>query len=89
MTRNFENRGSRQTGMAYFVRRSRDGCAVIGLHPDHREAIIASGLALTEAEDLCVRKIDEMRGPAPPPSDDRGPDRIIRRRNARQLAFKF
>jgi hypothetical protein len=44
MTRNFENRGSRQTGMAYFVRRSRDGCAVIELHRDNREAIIASGL---------------------------------------------
>jgi hypothetical protein len=71
------------------VRRSQDGCAVIKLYPDDREEVVAGGLDLTDAENLCVRKIDEMRGAAPAGSDDRSPSRIVGRRKARQLAFKF
>jgi hypothetical protein len=62
---------------------------VIKLYPDDREEVIASGLDLTGAERLCVRKIDEMRGASPPPSNDPGPSRIAGRRKARKLAFKF
>jgi hypothetical protein len=71
------------------MRRSRDGCAVVKLYPDDREETVASGLDLTDAENLCVQKIDEMRGVASPPADDQGPSRIAGRRKARQLAFKF
>jgi len=82
-------RGTRPTGLAYFVRRSPDGCTVIKLHPDDREEVIASGLALTAAEDLCIRKIEELRGAVLPLSEAQAPDRITRRRKARQLAFEF
>lgn len=77
--------------MAYFVRRSRDGSAVIQLHLDDREEIIASGLALSDAEDLCVGKIEAMRAAAPPrPAiSEQDPQSLIGRRSARQLAFKF
>ena len=37
-------------GLAYFVRRSRDGCSVIKLYRDDREEIVASGLDLMDAE---------------------------------------
>jgi hypothetical protein len=71
------------------MRRSPDGSAVIELHPGDRERIIASGLPLTDAEDLCLRKIDELRGAIAASSDNPAPDRITRRRKTRQLAFKF
>jgi hypothetical protein len=77
--------------MAYFVRRCHDSCAVIQLHPDDREEIIASGLALSDAEYLCASKIEEMRAAAPPPpaTSEQDPQSPIGRRSARQLAFKF
>jgi hypothetical protein len=52
-------------GMAYFIRRSEDGCAVIALHPGDREEVIASGLPIGEAEDLCMGKIEALRQAAP------------------------
>jgi hypothetical protein len=42
--------------MAYFIRRSGDDCAVIALHPGDGEGVIASGLSIGDAEDLCVGK---------------------------------
>ena len=52
--------------MAYFIRRRGDDCSVIALHPDDREEIIASGLAIGAAEDLCVSKIEAMSSAAAP-----------------------
>ena len=83
------NRGAEPTGLAYFVRRPPDGCAVVELHPGDREQILASGLAIADAEDLCIRKIDEVRGAVLRRSEDPAPDRITRYRKARQLAFKL
>jgi hypothetical protein len=40
--------------VAYFVRRSDEGCAVIKLYPNNREEIVQSGLTLIEAEILCA-----------------------------------
>jgi hypothetical protein len=89
MTKCGKSAHSAWPGAAYFARRSRGGCAVIKLYPNEREEVVASGLELADAENLCVRKIDEVRGSVPPPSDNPGPNRIIGRRKARQLAFKF
>jgi hypothetical protein len=47
--------------MAYFLRRGVVECAVIALHPDDREEVIATGLAIGDAEDLCVSKIEALR----------------------------
>jgi hypothetical protein len=77
--------------MAYFIRRSGDDCAVIALHPDDREETIASGMAMGDAEDLCVSKIEAMGTagvpasltPAPAPRPRSG------KHGARQLAFRF
>jgi hypothetical protein len=88
MTRIF---GNRRKGVAYFVRRSREGCSVIELHTDDREEIVESGLALADAENLCARKIDDMRIAGAPDSLDLlepGPRQQMKRRT-RQLAFKF
>jgi hypothetical protein len=84
-----ENRGAGPTGLAYCVRRSPDGCVVVELHPGDREQILASGLAIADAEDPCIRKIDELRGAVLPLSEDPAPDRSTRRRKVRQLAFKL
>ena len=89
MSRRGKSRSSTRPDVAYFVRRCQDGCTVIELYPDDREEVVASGLDLTDAENLCVRKIDEMLSAALPPPDDPGPSRIVGRRNARQLMFKF
>jgi hypothetical protein len=32
--------------VAYFIRRSADGCSVIKLYPDNREEAVQSGLSL-------------------------------------------
>ena len=91
MTRALERRRPVRRGMAYFVRRSRDSGAVIQLHSDDREEIIASGLPRSDAEDLCASKIEEMREAAPPrpATSEQDPQPPIGRRSARQLAFKF
>ena len=36
--------------MAYFIRHAGDGCAVIALYPDDREEVIASRMAIADAE---------------------------------------
>jgi hypothetical protein len=60
--------------MAYFIRRCGDDCSVIALHPDDREEVIASGLTIGDAEDLCVNKIEALPSAAPAlPSIDAGP----------------
>jgi hypothetical protein len=60
MTRRGKSCRSTRPDVAYFVQRSRDGCAVIKLYPDDREEVVASGLDLTGAENLRVwKKIDE------------------------------
>jgi hypothetical protein len=52
--------------VAYFIRRSRDACAVVKLYPDDREEIVQDGLSLIEAEILCAMKIEDLpRPPAP------------------------
>jgi hypothetical protein len=94
MTRIVETRRSKRAAVAFFIRRSRDGCSVIELHPDDREQVVESGLALADAENLCGRKMDEMRRAAMPLSldlpHDPGPRPELKpRRGARQLAFKF
>ena len=78
-------KGSRSVrpGIAYFVRRSHDACAVIKLYPDDREEVIASGLDLTDAQNLCVQKIDEAREAAPLLCGNPGPNRIIALRKSR------
>lgn len=81
--------GQTRPGVAYFVRRDREGCAVIRLYPNDREEVVADSLDLTDAENLCVQKIDEVRGAVRPASDEPGPGRMPGRRKARQLAFKF
>jgi hypothetical protein len=84
---------SRGRGTAYFIRRGDDAdCAVIALHPDDREEIVASGLTMGDAEDLCAIKIEEKRVTGPAALFDPGPGLVAsikRRRRARQLAFTF
>jgi hypothetical protein len=65
MMRRGKSRISARPELAYFVRRSRDGCAVIKLYEGDREEVVARGLELTDAENLCEQKIDEMRGAVP------------------------
>jgi hypothetical protein len=52
--------------VAYFIRRSRDDCAVIKLYPDDREEIVQDSLSLLEAEILWHkdRRPAEARGAA-------------------------
>jgi hypothetical protein len=84
-----------RSGMAYFIRRRGDDCSVIALHPDDREEVIATGLPIGDAEDLCVSKIEAMRGtkPALPFADivtgpaPAAPPR--KKHGGRQLAFRF
>jgi len=52
MTRMAGSSTSRWRGMAYFICRSGDDCSVIRLHLGDREEVIASGLAIGNAEDL-------------------------------------
>jgi hypothetical protein len=57
-----------------------------------REEIIADGLAIGDAEDLCASKIEALRTTASMPmlELDRGRKPSIRlRRRVRQLAFRF
>ena len=65
---------------------------MIALHPDGREEVVACGLAIGEAEGLCVSKIDALRTDAAPPmlELDQGSQPPVRRRGrARQLTFPF
>jgi hypothetical protein len=59
--------------MAYFIRRSGGECTVIELHPDNREKVIASGMAIGEAEDLRASKIEAMRSTKSASPVDTGP----------------
>jgi hypothetical protein len=83
-------------GMAYFIRRKTDDCAVSQLHPDDREeafpregGVIASGLSIGDAEDLCVSKIDALRvtALASPAVATPAPPRRRGEHGARQLTF--
>ena len=56
---------SRPGGLAYFIRRRGDECAVVELQPADRERVIASGLAPGDAEDLCASRIEALRKAAP------------------------
>jgi hypothetical protein len=66
---------------------------VIALHHDDREEVIASGLAIGDAEDLCASKIEALRSVAPtlPLADARpapaAPNK--KKHGGRQLAFTF
>jgi hypothetical protein len=80
--------------VAYFIRRSRDDCAVIKLYPDDREEIVQDGLSLIEAEILCVAKIEDLPRPLASPACSGDPNLHTRtrpkpRRDTRQLALKF
>jgi hypothetical protein len=78
--------------VAYFIRRSGNGCAVIELHPDDREEVVQGGLTLIEAEILCAMRIADLPKSAPPQIGDELPalrQRVKPRRDARQLALKF
>ena len=76
--------------VAYFIRRSGSGCAVIKLYPDDCEEVVQDGLSLIEAEILCATKIADIPRPAARPSADAKPPIAEPRRiDARQLAFKF
>jgi hypothetical protein len=84
----------KRSGIAYFIRRSGDECAVIALHPDDREETIASGLPGADAEDLCVSKIDQMRPTRATPSvggcgPQPQPPQRMKKHGGRQLLFKF
>jgi hypothetical protein len=61
---------------------------VIALHPDDREEIIADGLAIGDAEDLCVSKIEARRAAPATACQPRVPAQI-KKHGGRQLAFKF
>jgi len=94
MTRVSGSGRAKRSGMAYFIRRTGNECAVIALHPDDREETIASGLPLADAEDLCVSKIDQMRpAPATPSVDGDEPQppppSRLKKHGRRQLVFKF
>jgi hypothetical protein len=94
MTRGSGSRRAKRSGMAYFIRRCGDECAVIALHPDDREETIAGGLPRADAEDLCVSKLDQMR-PAPATPSVGGaepqprPPQRMKKHGPRQLVFKF
>jgi hypothetical protein len=77
--------------MAYFIRRNGRDCAVIQLHPDDREEVIASGLAIGDAEDLYISRIEALRRTAlaSPVEAAPAPHRRRREHGARQLAFRF
>jgi hypothetical protein len=78
--------------IAYFIRRSSDGCSVIKLHPDNEEEVVQSGLTLLEAEILCVAKIADLPKSAAPQAchEEPTPRQTIKpRHDARQLALKF
>jgi hypothetical protein len=93
MTRVSGSGRSRPGGLAYFIRRSGDACDVIELQPDDREVVIAAGLALRDAEDLCVRKIEALRRAAPVlPFANAGPSPAApksKKHGGRQLVFRF
>jgi hypothetical protein len=84
---------SRPAGLAYFIRRCGDECAVIELQPGDREVVLASGLAPGNAENLCASRIEALRTAAPPlPLADAAPAPAapkMKKRGGRQLAFRF
>ena len=73
--------------VAYFIRGGGESWAVIELHPDNREKVVAAGLSLKEAEAICMSKLEEIVRAAPVDSaltpEDIAPQR------PRQFAFKF
>jgi hypothetical protein len=78
--------------IAYFMRRSSDGCSVIKLHPDNEEEVVQSGLTLLEAEILCVAKIADLPKFAAPQACHGDPTlrQLVKpRRDVRQLALKL
>ena len=93
MTRISGSGRSRPAGLAYFIRRRGDECAVIELQPGDREKVIASGLAPGDAEDLCAARIEALRQAASSlPLADTGPAPAapkMKKHGGRQLAFKF
>lgn len=76
-------------GVAYFIRGRCESWAVIKLHPDNTEEVIADGLSFTDAENLCVANMEGIaRGAAADPAlpvEDIAPQR----RRPRQLMLKF
>ena len=73
----------------YFIRRVGDECAIVKLHPDGREEIIADHLAYDEAVERCYAKLEELRRPTVEAGETRGPDIAPRRRRAQQLKLKL
>jgi hypothetical protein len=93
MTRIAAAKNARPGEQAYFIRRRGDECAVIELQPGDRELVIASVLALGDAEDLCASRIEALRKPAPTlpwPMPGPAPAAPKRKKHGgRQLAFRF
>jgi hypothetical protein len=79
--------------MGYFIRRSGGDCAVIAVHANDREEVIASGLSTGEAEELCVGRIEALRDAAPElPLAAARPQPVAtaeKKPRGRQLAFRF
>jgi len=66
---------------------------VIALHPDDREEVIDNGLAIGDAEDLSVSKIEapQKAAPAPPLADIAPAPAVPKRKKhgGRPLVFRF
>ncbi len=77
MTRISASGSSRPVGLAYFIRRCGDECAVIELQSGDREEVIASALAPGAAEDLCASRIEALPKAAPA-APGPIPDRCLR-----------
>jgi hypothetical protein len=77
--------------VTYFVRGGGASWAVIELHTDNREEVVADGLSVIEAEILCVMKIEDTHKPVSPPAGEPQVDDKHEKNRApvRQLAFKF
>lgn len=93
MTRISGSGRPRRTGRAYFIRRTGGECAVIALYPDYCEEVIAGGLTIADAEELCTRKMEALRNAAPAlPLAETGPAPAAlgkKKHGGRQLVFRF